>query len=317
MTDRFVVYVFSYNRGIFLENCLGSIKESLGDFPVCIIDDNSDDPITVAILSGVSQKFSLIRNANTNSYEVKTGGLAGCMNIAIAHAKNNGYDYAIFIQDDMQFVRPFESYERAEIARYFHVVQNSIQISTSFIRRLSADTFLEDHETNLAAGAYIRDTHREHGKSNFSATGVFNVQRFHDVFKKFEVGEGNNSEKARRLGLTCGRALFPFMCWLPYPLSHRGKRRSLGHRVFEWFGRSGYYPIRMMSDMEIKRFKERDPLILPLMEEFLEAPDAPRKDVWSTGGGEYNFLAYGSIPARVFVALRKVKLVLTRRLFSK
>jgi hypothetical protein len=89
---------------------------------------------------------------------------------------------------------------------------------------------------------------------------VFHVDRFHNLFGAFEAGEGKNSEKALALGLKCGRSAYPFMCWLPYPLAFRGGKKSIRHRVFEGFGRSGFHPIDFLDEVAAERFISRDPM---------------------------------------------------------
>jgi len=307
MNKHVAVFVFSFNRAEFLRNCILSIETCIPEYmPVIVIDDNSTDPETREYLDELTSRYRVISNDAVDASEIKTGGLYGAMNNAMAIARHEGFELVIFIQDDMQFVRRFEINELPQYTKYFEEVPNSIQLSTSFVRELSFDTFLQDHETMIDAKAYIRRPDKQSGKANFSATGVFLVERFHKLFERFEVGEGVNSQKASQRGLVNGRAIFPDMCWLPYPISYRGKKRSLKHRVFERFGRSGFYPINLMTDSEAKRFLERDPRIVPVMERFLVAPSAPRQDIWSTGGGEYNFVCYGGVFARAFLYSRRV-----------
>jgi len=306
MTYSLCIFVFSFNRGIFLENCISSIEQCAPGVKTVIIDDNSTDPDAIEKLGSLSEKYQVIRSF-TEQAEMKTGGLYGNMNHAIKLACEWGYSYSIFIQDDMQLVRQIKKNDIVRIDDYFERVPNSIQVSTTFIRTLSATDFLDEHFINQKAHAYIRHTNKEKGKSNFSASGVFHVERFHNIFGSFEVGEGINSEKARKLGLICGRAIYPFMCWLPYPESYRGKRKDMKHKFFEYFGHSGYYPIECMADESVTEFLNRDPHILPIMEHYLSAPTAPRADVWSTGGGEYNFVCYGGILALFFKEIRSIK----------
>lgn len=307
MTDQTAIVVFSFNRGAFLSNAISSIEACAPDLPVIIIDDNSTDPQTRGILSDLAQTYRVINNAQSAISEHKTGGLYGAMNAAMQIAAHDGYETVIFIQDDMQFVRRVTKHDHDMYRAYFSEVPNSIQLATTFVRQLSADSFLDDRDISRRAYAYIRRPERERGKSSFSATGVFSVSRFFAMFDSFESGEGPNSRKARDLGLVCGRAIFPNMCWLPYPTSFRGKKRSLKHRIFEYFGHSGYHPIELMSAEAEAAFLARDPHIVPIMEHFLHAPDAPRQDIWSTGGGEYNFAAYGSLPAKLFKTARTIK----------
>lgn len=311
-SDTFAIYVFSFNRGLFLKNCIESIEKLTKNIKIYIIDDNSTDPTTCEILRHLSKKHFVIYNSKAGQYEHKTGGLAGSMNYAIDHAFASNTKYALFIQDDMQFVREFEENDIQRIQKYFDAIPNSIQLSANFVRRLSADGFNENYEINRSANAYIRKITAQRGKSNFSDTGIFFTQRVKEIFDTFEVGEHVNSAKAMRLNLTCGIYFHPFMCWLPYPTSFRGKRKSLTHRFFEYFGKSGYHPIRLMTHEEKRIFLDRNLDSIPVMEKFLISPNSPRHDVWSTGGGEYNFLAYGSTLSKVYNFTRMIK----RKIFN-
>lgn len=301
---KLAIYVFSYNRARFLQHCLRTVEECCPGFTICIVDDDSTDLETVTLLKRLSVSYEVISNGDKNQAEHKTGGLAGCMNTAMLHARENEVRSALFIQDDMQMVRKLLPEDFQRITDYFQRVPNTIQVSSTFVRLLSAEQFLGKHSVKLDAHAYIRQKWEERGKSSFSATGVFDVERFHRLYSSFEVGEGNNSDKARRLGLVCGRSIYPFMCWLPYPESYRGKRKDMKHKFFEYFGRSGFYPIELMSDESVAELFNRDPHTLPIMERYLSAPTSPRADIWSTGGGEYNFAAYGSFAAKIYKFLR-------------
>lgn len=280
---------------------------------VVVIDDNSTDLATIEVLRGLESRMTVLTNTSGELTERKTGGLAAGMNRAMRWASSKGWEYVLFIQDDMQMVRRFRPEDPALIGAYFRNVPNAIQLSVSFVRQLSAPDFFNAYRIDKPAAAYLRQEGVERGKSNFSDTGVFSVSRFNDLFGAFEAGEGNNSAKARARGLTCGRAIYPLMCWLPYPTSYRGKARDMQHRFFERFGRAGFYPIKMMTEKEEEAFLKRDPTVLPIMETYLRAPAAPRHDVWSTGGGEYNFLAYDGMLVRPYRAVQRVKRMLEGR----
>lgn len=303
----FVVFIFSFNRGEFLYNCITSVEKSIDDIKIVIFDDNSDDPQTLRVLERASRHHEVIKNSRLDEFEKKTGGLAGSMNMAMQYALDRHYEYAVFVQDDMQFVRRIFDTDFRDLIAYFENVKNSIQISTNFVRKLSYDNINNEFYIDKNSKSYLKKEGAGRGKSNFSDTGVFSVSRFFELFERFEIGEDVNNAKAKSRGLACGLAIYPFMCWLPYPPSYRGKKKDWRHRIFEYFGRSGYYPIKRMSASDVSEFIHRDPSVIPVMEEFLEAPNVPRKDVWSTGGGEYNFICYGSLLAKTFVFLQSLK----------
>jgi len=305
--DSMAIAVFSFNRGVFLEHCIKTIEKNAPELSITIYDDNSDDQFTCSILERLSKKYKVKKNIRPEEVEDKTGGLAGCMNMAMRDARDLGIEYILFIQDDMQLVRPITHDDLSYIDNYFDVISNTFQISTNFFREINVNTLPQEYYTNIKAAAYIRHKESEHGKSNFSDTGVFSVSRFYQLFQNFEVGEDVNSMRAISNGLTLGFSIYPFMCWLPYPLSYRGKKRTPKHLLFEHYGRSGFYPILQMQEEEVKNLFNRNPEELPIMERFLHSPSSPRQDVWSTGGGEYNFLAYDGNLAKLYKIVKNLK----------
>ena len=81
----------------------------------------------------------------------------------------------------------------------------------------------------------------------------------------------------------------------------------LVHNAIESLGGAGLHPIKIMDLDDEERFLARGPEDVPIMEKFLSAPSAPRHDVWSTGGGEYNLLGRGGFPAAGFRSLRAIR----------
>ena len=291
---QFSIYIFSFNRGKFLQNCIASIEACAGDCVTTIIDDHSKDPDTIAVLSDLSQRYRVIRpsdDSNEKTQATVLGGLYGNMNLAMKDAVTHDCKRVLFIQDDMQLVRPITDRDFKNIDDYLRANKNTFQISTTFVRSLNQPSFDEKHFLDDSRSAYLRYPDRERGKSSFCDTGVFDVERFRLLFKNFVVTEGANSSKARSLGLCCGSSVYPFMNWLPFPVAHRGKRHSILFNLLEKLGGSGYHPIELMQNSEIDDLLSRDPLILPIMEQYLSSPTSPRQDVWSTGGGEYNLKA--------------------------
>lgn len=300
------IYLFSYNRGKFLKNCLSSIQQCMAEYNVTIIDDNSNDLYTVQLLNDLSESLEIIHH-NPEKKEYKTGGLYGNMNFAMNHAQQIGCDYCLFIQDDMQLVRPFTQIDTKMIEKYFSTTENAIEYDINFLREERAEHFFNENYINESETAYMVKEAYQSGKSNFSATGIFHVKRFFNWFQEFEVGEGVNSNKAIELGIEKGFSTYPITCWLPYPKSYRGKQRNFMHELIELVGGAGYHPIRLMNEDEIRNFMSRPPEDLPIMERFLRSSSAPRQDRWSTGGGEYNLVARGGLPAMLWEFAKKLK----------
>jgi hypothetical protein len=277
------------------------------------MDDDSDDAHTIAILRSLSSQAEVHGNSSSAKPDFKTGGLSGLMVQALQMARDRGAKYALFIQDDMQLVRAISDDDMLMVERFFDQTPNSFILSTNFIRRLSLSDMSNNTALDAAGLSYNRLPHLEGGKSSFSDTGIYHVDRYFSLFHPLLDSEAENSGKARALGLVLGNYAYPFMCWLPYPISYRARKKGLKHVIFETLGRSGYYPIETMSPDMVNGLLTRPPSQFPVMEEYLHSPQNPRHDRWSTGGGEYNFLAYGGLASKLFRLAKKGKQALQHR----
>lgn len=301
------IFVFSFNRGRFLAHCIASIEACVSGAQVIIIDDGSDDPRTLAQLEYLSSKYRVLGPTRSSDEEIKTGGLYSNMNLALNIAEARNERRALFIQDDMQLVRTVTGADCLFIDGFFDANPGAIQIQPCFRRRESLSRLVSCAFLDNSGSAFFLPSIAEKGKDNFSATGVFDIKRVRDFLGEFSVGEGRNSFRCRSLGIKKGLAAYPFMSWLPYPPSFRGRRRSIIHRSMEFFGGAGFHPIDMMSDDDSQRLLHRQPVTLPVVEDWLFSPSAPRHDRWSTGGGEYNLIARGGLIGAAYNSLRKSK----------
>lgn len=304
-------YVFSFNRGEFLENCIKSIQTCAPGTRVTILDDNSTDSYTLAVLSALQNGVRIILPQNDQT-ETKTGGLYGNMNVALEIAEESKCEYALFIQDDMQLVRPLQPVDLEMIQSFFELNTKAIQYQTCFRRRDTCDRLKQIAFLDASKTAFLLPDYAEEGKDNFSATGVFHIRRVKECLGSFAVGEGANSKLCREIGIKKGLASYPFMNWLPYPSSFRGKKRSFSHSVIERLGGAGFHPIEIMSNEEADILLGKDPNLIPVAEDWLSAPTAPRQYSWSTGGGEYNLVARGGIPAFAFKKFKNFSRLMSR-----
>ena len=304
------VYLFSYNRGRQLKNCIRSIEICAPALPTTIIDDNSTDPNTQEVLAKLTGKYRIIqpgacRNMNVSKY----GGLYANMNLALREAASQGVRYALFIQDDMQFVRPFEAVDSSNLEVYFSSNLKNFELHTCFMKQEYIQYDRQHSVLDETRVAYHRLNKAVPGNKHFSDVGVFHIERTREILNAFETGELANEELAKRRGARLGFYAFPFMMWLPFPESFRGKQRNLLHRAMETLGGSGFYPVKYMTDDEVKRLFDRDLRCLPVAEKLLVSPDAPSAHYWSTAGGAANTRARGywrSLMGRILLNIDKL-----------
>lgn len=314
MRRRVAVYVFSYNRAHLLDHALETVALNMTGFDVFLIDDNSEDLETKQVLSKWSVRIPTLEVGNEIG-ERKTGGLYVNMNRALRHACDEGYEYALFTQDDMQFIRPFDLRDAALVEDYFAAHQNVIQLLVHFIKRPLSGGELAEHWTPDDSGtSYLRKELDSNSKSAFCAGGIFHVSRTVEAIKSFAMSEAENSEQLRAKGYYYGVSHAPLICFMPAPISFRGKRRNLEHRFYEILGGAGFHPVEQMSDDEIERFWNRERLVFPVAEDFLHCSTAPAPENWAAGGGAYLVLARGGWRRVLYDIIAFTKMIIKRAL---
>ncbi len=302
---RLAIFVFSFNRGKYLNNCLDSVRRANSlNLPVYIIDDNSTDPDTVAVLRLAQGPFNVIYN-DAKDREFKTGGLHGNMNKAMEIARNEAYTCVIFIQDDMQFVREITQTDLDGFDRFFECNPNAVELTITFLA-------LQGHEergmrmrTEPAGVGWVGKPGFE--RPNFVDPGVFHVARFHERLHYFVPGEAANNDRCVAAGLDRGIYRAPMMHWLPFAESYRGGRRSLLHAAIEYSCGAGLHPYEFWTNDPVHAEPKNwdDPSIVT--ERALSAPSAPKAMYLATSGGVGLILAKGGWRLHVFNALQSVR----------
>ncbi|TVP60367.1 MAG: glycosyltransferase [Halomonadaceae bacterium] len=290
--EHFAIYLFSYNRGKFLDNCLESLVNCAEGHDVTIIDDGSDDDATRLVLRRWQKQFRQLGPDSKGQVEHKTGGLYNNMGRAMADARERQKTLVLLLQDDMQLVRPIDQKDLLRAEAFFAANPNAAQLQTCFMKRFFAArdeklTILDSSEQ-----AYLRPSDYP-GFSGFSAVGLFHLDRFQSLFGQLRQGEYANNAFAQQHGIQMGIAAFPFMMWLPYPISHRGKQRNIPLQLVEGIAGCGFYPYRLMDQEAQERLHNRHPDQRPYAEEWLHCPPLQYRSVWSFAGGLSNLLARG------------------------
>ena len=123
-------YVFSYNRGLFLKNCVESIHRCAPGNDIIIIDDGSNDPDTLAILDSLASECRIISQPKDKI--TKLGGLYHNMQIALDDFAPNGL--FVFIQDDCQMVRKLQKEDEVYIQNYFEHFPEAAFLNPHFLK---------------------------------------------------------------------------------------------------------------------------------------------------------------------------------------
>jgi len=282
MPDRFHIYVFSYNRGRYLENCLKSIQACIPEVSVTIVDDHSSDKFTLGVLDRWSEVYDIV-TPEIGKYDDKTGGLYANMNYAIRDAaETKNVTFVFFMQDDMQMVRSVSENDLQNIETFFESNRHSVQYYPCFFKSSIMKNPDYWHVDNSGT-VYLKSL--ELSYSGFSAVGVFHVNRFLIEIGTFNDTERNLDMRARKKGIRKGYAVYPFMMYLPFPVSYRNRNRTIAHKLSEFVSGAGFYPIELMDSEQRKKFLERDPHLLPFAEQYLKITGLNGIDKWSFAGG--------------------------------
>jgi len=267
------VFVFSYNRGRFLRNCVDSVFRHLPDPDVVIVDDNSDDPEVYRVISDNSYRLSVYQPETTGSFYL--GGLYSNIDHVVSNNKNT--DKALFIQDDMQIVRDVSDFDLECIDLFFGKYKNSINLHTCFAKKSRLISGKESRYFDSEVSAYFREKGR---RSHFSAVGVMNLRFLNEIGFSFCGTEGRNNEEAKRVADPMGFSFSPFMMWLPFPESSKFRKKTIRHSLAEWWVGAGFYPYRPMTENDVNKLRGRPASELPVAENFLHAEGVVGQDFW-------------------------------------
>ncbi|WP_250464974.1 glycosyltransferase family 2 protein [Microbulbifer litoralis] len=261
------IFVFSYNRGPFLDNCIRSIEECAPDCGLTVIDDGSDDEETRAVLERIGERHRVISRTADSGH--KLGGLYANMQAAYEMA---GEDELIcFLQDDTQMVRRLTAADIRDFEQCFEREPKLGFISPAFVRGISLKRETDrDFRFDEASGLWFWYPQKRSTGTWFSALLIASTRRLRAVNWCFEVGESVNNRRARALFCRMGRLRAPFSMWLPNGRAYRGKQKSLALRFGEWYRRCGLYPLEYMDDAAVENLRSARPPRLPVAEEILQ-----------------------------------------------
>lgn len=268
-------YIFSFNRGQFLENCVTSVERHAPDSRIFIYDDRSDDPETIRVLDRLSRKHHVVSN-NPSGCD-KHGGLHANMQAAFNDMPDD--ELFCFLQDDMQIVRDITPDDIKYVREFFVGYQNSGFLHPGFLKGCN-------HERNRLIyydsmmGVYFCGPSRHSAGTYYSDVLISNSSRLRPCKWRFDQREAESEKKAKIHFTEMGFMFNPFVMWLPSVPAYRGKKKTFALRYAEKMNKSGFYPFISLTGDEVTRLTMRDPSMLPVAEDFLECTNPDIKKPW-------------------------------------
>jgi len=278
----FHVFVFSFNRGELLANCIESVERCAPWARLTIVDDDSDDPATRAVLADLATRHRVRAPADWAEDGPagvhNHGGLYPNMQAAFAHLEDD--EVFCFLQDDMQLVRRLDPAEIPHFHRLVAGPDGPRFAHPPFMKGSNRRTNASLIRFDAALDTYFVDRFHRSAGAHFSAVCLGHAGALRRVGWNFIPRESANERQARTSLGQMAYLRCPFVAWLPNVPAYRGRMRTLALRLAERRHASGFHPLETMDEPQRVAFLERDPAILPWAEDFLQTRDAPVAQPW-------------------------------------
>mgnify|MGYP006286484113 CR=1 FL=1 len=273
-----VFCIFSFNRGRFLRNCVASVERCAPGARIVVVDDDSTDQDTRTALDAIGLTHEVLVPKHLSRHHL--GGLYGNMQSALEHCADA--PLLCFLQDDTQLVRPVQAQDVAFFEAAFDGNPRLAFLHPCFVKglhRASGARYTFDERRGLYERA---PTERSAGRY-FSAMLITRPSRLLARGWRFRRGEPDNNQQARELFDPIGYLPAPIAMWLPAVPSYRGKRKTLGLRLAERWGRCGFYPFRILDEAEVGALRARPTAEPPYAEAHLECLPSTPPAPWTYG----------------------------------
>ncbi|WP_169792275.1 glycosyltransferase family A protein [Pseudohongiella spirulinae] len=261
------IFVFSYNRGAFLQNCIDSLLRHARGSRICIVDDHSDCPDTRAYLASLPAGVELIYG------QVKDGARHGGLYNNMQRALDNCQDELIFfIQDDMQVVRDIDDEDLRYINDFFTHYPDAAFLHPMFLR--GRRNRRDKRITRLESGfpVYFREQpeKKNHRDLTYVDGVIAHANRLKAANWQFVEGEAANANQAAPLFGKMGIWPFPVAMFLPEVPVYRGKHKTWAVSKAEQLAGTTPKAFIPMSQEDTSRLRARDLRELPVAEDFLQ-----------------------------------------------
>jgi glycosyltransferase involved in cell wall biosynthesis len=263
-------YVFSFNRGAFLQNCVQSILDLAPGCPVVVIDDNSTDSATQEVLRSLPPEVTLLPPPPRT--EGRHGGLYTNMQAALEHAP----EYLMaFIQDDMQLVRPVDAADLRTLEEFFAAHPRCAFVNPGFFK--GSRRRRKTQVTHPVEGTRFYFRHYPE-KANyrgiwFNDVHIAHAPRLRSAGWEYVPGEIANAAQAHAKFDKMGVWADPIMMHLPSVPVFRGKQKTWSMRMADRLLGTDPKPYRPLTREQTDALCSRPLSVLPFAEDFLDCTD--------------------------------------------
>lgn len=271
-----IVCIYSYNRGELLAECVRSIEHCAPEWPICVVDDDSDDPETRRVLDKVEKQHRVI--TGRPSQQFKHGGLYANMQLALETFSQE--PLMLTLQDDVQMVRPIRAGEQHDWANFFEQHTNAAFLQPCFLRGLNRDRDQRSFRYDPDSGVYWPWPTGQSAGVHYSDLHITKPARLLDAGWLFEPNEPANDRQAAGMFGRMAYLHSPIAMWLPHAPVFRGRHKTLALKFAERRQAVGLYPFDYLTETESEALRQRPGDILPIAEDFLTNPEISNERPW-------------------------------------
>lgn len=204
--------VMTYERADLLLNLVASIKQFLPGCSLRVMDDGSSSDAQRRLLARLAGECEVI--VRQRSLAGGLGGLYESMNDAVVQARNEGREWVLFLQDDLQVVRPAWASVRSLIA-------SATNHSDIVMAGVAFDKWMYPSSRTRCpncSGSF-------HRMALFDI-GLVNLGRLVEHGLRFGPDEIQANAEAAAVGLRSFVDHSPFVAFVPWPPTYRHSRRT-------------------------------------------------------------------------------------------
>lgn len=270
------IFVFSFNRGKFLKNCVESAVKYIPNAKITVVDDNSTDKETLKILNQLAQNVTVLKPKL--SYDERWGSFYSNINWVIQELAIN--DWAILIEDDMQFIRPFLDEDKKRIKSFFQSFPKSGYLTLEFLKEEHREKDKHTIEIDRSNNMYFfnEDALAYRGTIHLCSSGILNIKLMRKKGYKFVGTRPEVRERARKLFTKKGFYPYPLLMYLPFAPATKNKNKTITRCLVEKWYRTGFYPYQEMTKKVLNNLLTRDISVLPYTSDWLKtAVNTPMK----------------------------------------
>jgi hypothetical protein len=268
-----LIAVMHYERPRHLANMVASLERCAPGCRFVVIDDNSAEPESVLYLRELSTRHSVMVNRSTEAQGFYLGGLHGNMNFMLDYARQHGFKYLFYVQEDQQFVRVMDEHFFKEVTTIFQSYKNIVQVNSTFFKGFyGTDSLRRRYSYDQTGGYYFESA----VKDGISDIGIVHLDRLAMREFRFAGSESESGQAAAEAGMRLVLHRNPVLMYTPWPDNPRNNQEMANAL------HAGLHPFEYMTEDDTARLLNRPDEIFPVAEYFLRADPNLHKPWWYT-----------------------------------